>query len=268
MGDAKARRPPDLPLLFAFCRGGRFWLEPRHLLAQFFADLFDRMILVAFSSSLLYCWAPACFSRTHSGANAPEWISSRIFLHVLSRTCSSMTRGPRVTSPYFAVSLTNSMHLRDAAFVDAGRRSASARAGTRSKRTRAGIPRPPAFRIRPGSAHATPPHSTACSPKRSVSVSSAKVVSITPGARAADGVCVGQRAVERVARTHPDGRRAGRARRGLLRIAAGPARQGPSGATMVDVDVLGRRDLAVVNVEAVREEQQRAAFRFGATCSR
>jgi len=37
----------------------------------------------------------------------------------------------------------------------------------------------------------TPPHRTTCSPKRSVSVSSLKVVSTTP-ARVADGLGVGQ----------------------------------------------------------------------------
>ena len=59
-----------------------------------------------------------------------------------------------------------------------GRRSASARAGTRSRRG-AGRSRPrPGSRSRPGPAPMAPPQRTACSPKRSVSHSSLKVVSM------------------------------------------------------------------------------------------
>src|SRR5450759_146961 len=46
----------------------------------------------------------AWFSRIHSRANSPLWISASSS-RMVSRTFSSMMRGPRVRSPYSAVSL-------------------------------------------------------------------------------------------------------------------------------------------------------------------
>ena len=47
---------------------------------------------------------PAWFSRIHSRAKAPDWISPRISFMV-RRVSSVMMRLPRVRSPYSAVSL-------------------------------------------------------------------------------------------------------------------------------------------------------------------
>ncbi len=67
-------------------------------------------------SSLLYCLRPVLFSRIHCRANLPSWISSRIFfISFLVRR--STTRGPRVRSPYLAVSRDELVHLGDAALV-------------------------------------------------------------------------------------------------------------------------------------------------------
>ena len=46
---------------------------------------------------------PARFSAIHSSAKDPSWMAVRI-LPICSRTWASMTMGPRVTSPYSAVS--------------------------------------------------------------------------------------------------------------------------------------------------------------------
>src|SRR5690348_15068828 len=56
-------------------------------------------------TSLAKLGRPASSSPTHSSANVPSWISRRI-LRISSRTESLITRGPRVTSPYSAVSET------------------------------------------------------------------------------------------------------------------------------------------------------------------
>ena len=55
--------------------------------------------------SLLYFLRPPLYSATHCRVNFPDWISERIFL--ISRFVAALTtRGPRVRSPYFAVSET------------------------------------------------------------------------------------------------------------------------------------------------------------------
>ncbi len=46
---------------------------------------------------------PALFSAIHSSAKAPERISARMRF-ISSRTAELITRGPRVRSPYSAVS--------------------------------------------------------------------------------------------------------------------------------------------------------------------
>src|SRR6185503_15216026 len=58
----------------------------------------------ALRRSALYTGRPAWFSRIHSWANLPPWISPRI-LRISARVSSVMMRGPRVRSPYSAVSL-------------------------------------------------------------------------------------------------------------------------------------------------------------------
>src|SRR5690606_38711052 len=55
--------------------------------------------------SLVKFGLPASSSATHSRANEPSWISARILL-ISSFTCGPITRGPRVRSPYSAVSDT------------------------------------------------------------------------------------------------------------------------------------------------------------------
>jgi len=53
------------------------------------------------ANDALFAW----FSNIHSDAKLPFWISSSI-LRISSRVRASMTLGPRVRSPYSAVSLT------------------------------------------------------------------------------------------------------------------------------------------------------------------
>ena len=55
------------------------------------------------SRSIFIIERPELFSSTNSRANAPLWISSRISF-IVCRTRSSTMRGPRVRSPYSAVS--------------------------------------------------------------------------------------------------------------------------------------------------------------------
>ena len=140
-----------------------------------------------------------------------------------------------------------------------GRRSASARAGTRSTRSPAGSRPRPASRTRLDQ-RGTPPHSTACSPNRSVSVSSLNVVSITPARAPPMPLRVGERALVRLARrvlVHGDERghrrcpRVGRGARG------GP---GPSARSSPTSTSGGRRRSAEVDVEAVREHQHVAGL--------
>ena len=84
-------------------------------------------------------------------------------------------------------------HAADALLVDQVHDQLQLVAGTRSRRGPGCSPPRPGCRSAARTSSVRPPQSTTCSPKRSVSVSSAKVVSITPAARAADALGVGQR---------------------------------------------------------------------------
>ena len=90
-----------------------------------------------------------------------------------------------------------------------GRRSASARGGTRSRRSRVRSRPRRASRSPARTSSEVPPQRTACSPKRSVSVSSLNVVSRMPGAAGADPDGVGEREVARACPTRPAGSRSG-----------------------------------------------------------
>ena len=57
----------------------------------------------ACSRSSARCGSPASISSIHSRANPPSRMSASS-RRMFSRTCSSITRGPRVRSPYSAVS--------------------------------------------------------------------------------------------------------------------------------------------------------------------
>ena len=82
------------------------------------------------------------------------------------------------------------------------------------------------------------------------------------GARAANGVRVGQRAIECVARSIlMHGEQAGNAALGLVLPPDQITR--PLGRDHCYVDILGRRDLAVMNVETVREKQHGSLFQIG-----
>ena len=120
-----------------------------------------------------------------------------------------------------------------------------------------------ASRSRPAPATSAPPHSTTCSPKRSVSVSSLKVVSSTPARVAPMRVGVGERQVVGLARgVLGDGDQRGHA----AALGVGPAHQ-VAGALRGDhghVDAGRGDDLAEADVEAVGEEQRVALPRCGA----
>ena len=127
---------------------------------------------------LLYFLRPLLYSATHSFTNLPDWISLRIF-SISFFVLSVITRGPRVTSPYFAVSdMENLMPDMPLWFM---RSTISLSSWQHSKYAISGL-YPALTRVsKPAWISAlTPPQRTACSPKRSVSISSLKVVSITP----------------------------------------------------------------------------------------
>ena len=102
-----------------------------------------------------------------------------------------------------------------------------------------------------------PPQSTACSPKRSVSVSSGKVVSIIPARPAPMRGAVGERELERLAarvlRDRDDGRRAEALGEEPPDDVARALRRDHE-----DVVAGRRRDPAVMDVEPVREHERRS----------
>ena len=99
-----------------------------------------------------------------------------------------------------------------------------------------------------------PPHSTACSPNRSVSVSSRKLVSIAPAQRAADARRISERLGPRAAaRILLDREQAGHAAADLIFAADEVARA--LGRDQHDVEVAARHDLAIMDREAVGDEQ-------------
>jgi hypothetical protein len=117
-------------------------------------------------------------SAIHSSANLPVWISSRIFF-ISAFVSAVMMRGPRVTSPYSAVSLIEyrmppmpCSYMRSTMSFSSCRHSKYADSGWYPASTKVSNPA--------WTSAVTPPQSTTCSPKRSVSVSSSKVVSSTP----------------------------------------------------------------------------------------
>ena len=108
-----------------------------------------------------------------------------------------------------------------------------------------------------------PPHSTACSPNRSVSVSSRKDGLDHAGLAAAVGRGVAQRQIARLARTCRHARRSGAARRRLACRCRAPVWPGALGATIQTSRSARGIDLAVVHVEAVRERQRSALLDVG-----
>ena len=100
----------------------------------------------------------------------------------------------------------------------------------------------------------TPPHRTACSPNRSVSVSSLKAGLDHPAARAADPLRVGERKIERVAaRVLLDGDQPGNPR--AFEELAADEMAGALRRDQRHVHVARRLDLAVVDREPVPEQQ-------------
>ena len=71
--------------------------------AELLADLLDLVLGALLLRSALKLARPVSLSATHSSAKRPSWISSRI-LRISAFTASLMMRGPRVRSPYSAVS--------------------------------------------------------------------------------------------------------------------------------------------------------------------
>ena len=79
--------------------------QPRHAGAQFLADLLELVIEIGLHERL-YSLRPPAFSAIHCLANLPFWISLRI-LPISFLVLSLTMRGPRVRSPYLAVSEMN-----------------------------------------------------------------------------------------------------------------------------------------------------------------
>ena len=107
-----------------------------------------------------------------------------------------------------------------------------------------------------------PPQRTACSPNRSVSVSSLKVVSRTPGAGAADALGPGEGQLPGLAGgVLRDGDQAGDAL--ALLVDAADEVAGAFGGDHEGVHARRRHDLAEVDVEAVAERDGVAALQIG-----
>ena len=84
--------------------------------AQRAADLLDRVLEVLVEKLLVLLLAASC-SRGSTGARTcPIWISLRIFF-ISALVARVTTRGPRVRSPYLAVSRDELVHLGEAALV-------------------------------------------------------------------------------------------------------------------------------------------------------
>src|SRR6185437_3164113 len=112
---------------------------------------------------------PWSSSATHSRANAPDWMSARS----MSMACwasSPTTRGPRDRPPYSAVSLTEyHMQARPPSYI---RSTISLSSCRHSKYAISGwYPASVSTSNPVCTSRDMPPHSTLCSPKRSVSVS-------------------------------------------------------------------------------------------------
>src|SRR5215469_11316258 len=121
---------------------------------------------------------PASNSSTSSRVKVPSWISPGI-LRISSRVDSLISRGPRVYPPYSAVSDTDQYilemppsYIRSTISFISWRHSKYAASGWYPASTRVANPALISSE--------TPPQSTACSPNRSVSVSSLNVVFSTP----------------------------------------------------------------------------------------
>src|SRR4051812_35369440 len=81
-----------------------FLIGPHHL-AEIFADLFYLMTLNVFHVPSKRVLSLLLVLADHSSANSPDWISFKTAF-ILFLLSLSTTRGPRVSPPYRAVSLT------------------------------------------------------------------------------------------------------------------------------------------------------------------
>src|ERR1700759_5435328 len=80
-----------------------FFLDIHGIIERRREPVFSIWCVSPFLRRALYFFRPPLYSATHCWVNLPVWISFRIFF--ISRLVAAFTtRGPRVMSPYLAVS--------------------------------------------------------------------------------------------------------------------------------------------------------------------